>query len=63
MSRKLYMLFFILLFCGVQVSNVIAWEGKFTHRAITKKAVERSVLAGDYLETQLDYASRKHHPQ
>jgi hypothetical protein len=44
---------FFLLLSVLQVSDVIAWENEFTHTAITKEAVEESVLAGNYLQTQL----------
>jgi alpha-tubulin suppressor-like RCC1 family protein len=33
--------------------GAIAWENQLTHPAITKNSAERSVLAGDYLQTQL----------
>lgn len=33
--------------------GAIAWENQLIHPAITKNSAERSVLAGDYLQTQL----------
>jgi len=50
MKKYLFTISSILLLCALQVSDVIAWGADRTHRAITKKAVERSVLAEDYLE-------------
>jgi hypothetical protein len=44
-----------LLLFGILASKAIAWENHLTHPKITEKAVERSVLAGDYLKTQLEY--------
>ncbi|MBN2019090.1 MAG: hypothetical protein JW749_02560 [Sedimentisphaerales bacterium] len=49
--------FITLLFFGILASNAIAWENHLTHPTITEKAVERSVLAGDYFQTQLDLNS------
>jgi hypothetical protein len=43
----------ISLLFGILAQQVIAWENELTHPAITQEAVERSVLAGDYLQTQL----------
>jgi len=44
---------FNLLVCVLFISKAIAWENQVTHPAITGSAVERSVLASDYLQTQL----------
>ena len=48
---------FVLLFCGLTATSALAWENQKTHPAITKEAVERSILAGDYLKTQLGLTS------
>ena len=53
MKNSLFTISSILLLCAIQVSDVIAFEDDLTHRAITEEAVERSVLAGDYLEKEL----------
>jgi len=55
MKKYLFTISSILLLCALQVSDVIALEADLTHRAITKKAVERSILAGNYLE---DFANQ-----
>jgi hypothetical protein len=43
----------IIAICGLRISTVVGWENEFTHPALTEEAVERSVLAGDYLQMQL----------
>jgi hypothetical protein len=45
----------ISLFFEIFVSKAEAWENELTHPSITQKAAERSVLAGDYLKTQLEF--------
>lgn len=52
MKNSLFTISSILLLCALQVSDVIAWEADLTHPAITKKAVEKSVL-DDYPEKEL----------
>lgn len=52
MKNSLFTISSILLLCALQVSDVIAFEADLTHRAITKKAVERSIL-DDYPEKEL----------
>jgi len=51
--KKTILPLLIIAFCTIEVSDTTAWENKLTHPAITKQAVNRSVLAGDYLEKQL----------
>jgi hypothetical protein len=61
MKRWLCVVLLLLLFFAVEASDLVAFENDLTHRGITDKAVERSVLVGDRLEKFLrnqDYAVR-----
>jgi hypothetical protein len=46
MKKNLFMVSSIVSLCIAQIGEVMVFENDRTHRAMTIKAVERSVLAG-----------------
>jgi hypothetical protein len=54
--KGVIVIFAVLILYAILAQDTIAWKNLLTHPAITKKAVDRSVLSGNYLKTQLGFS-------